>query len=328
VVFLKPLEWIYRFGMGLDRRMTSAEWLSCPTISVGNLAMGGRGKTPLVIYLANSLSRMNVEVVVLTRGYGRTLTTPFFLTRDVPQFSAEQSGDEALEIFLRTNTAVLVGASRVKNFRDFERKYPGRPGLKRVVILDDGFQHWALHRDLDIVLVHRSDFSDSVLPLGPLREDSSALSRAHWVFEEEVDFRRNIKFHGIQPVPGEKIGVLTTRAPSSRSTEALKIQYPNCELVEMHLPDHASQSEMLRALEKFDGEKLILGWKEAVKVVDLAALKNGQWDQLSVSLGARRFQVILAELELEFLQAQTKQSFEERLRKLVQDSVHRLDASK
>ena len=183
MVFLKPFEWIYRICLGLDRRMTSAEWLNYPTISVGNIAMGGRAKTPFVLFLAKLLEQKGCEVLVLTRGYGRKSSDPYFLTRDTLRPQVDASGDEALEIFLRSNAHVLVGSKRLGNFRNYDQKFPPKIGVRRVILLDDGFQHWAIHRDLDVVLVHRSDFSESVLPSGSLREVPEALRRAELVFE-------------------------------------------------------------------------------------------------------------------------------------------------
>jgi len=128
-----------------DSGILRARKLAGPVISVGNISAGGAGKTPLVILLGELLKQRGVAFDVLSRGYGRA-------TRGVrlvdPSGSAEEFGDEPLLIARRLECSVVVGESRCEAGIFAEKKFG--PQLH---ILDDGFQHRSLARDLDIVLL-------------------------------------------------------------------------------------------------------------------------------------------------------------------------------
>ena len=156
-----------------DRGFLRARRLAGPVVSVGNISAGGAGKTPFVIVLGELLKQRGVGFDVLSRGYGRS-------TRGVrlvdPNGSAEECGDEPLMIARRLKCPVVVGESRYQAGVFAEKKFG--PQLH---ILDDGFQHRSLARDLDIVLVTFEDLKDDLLPTGRLRERVKSLDRAHVV---------------------------------------------------------------------------------------------------------------------------------------------------
>jgi tetraacyldisaccharide 4'-kinase len=149
-------------------------------ISIGNLSVGGAGKTPLVICLARLLAREGFRVDVLSRGYGRSERT---VERVDGAGSVQQYGDEPLLIARSTGVPVYVGASRYEAglLAESEQRVQG------VHLLDDGFQHRQLGRNLDIVLVHRSDLQERLLPAGRLREPLSSLLRADVIVLREED---------------------------------------------------------------------------------------------------------------------------------------------
>lgn len=153
-----------------DRGLLPVRRLAGPVVSVGNISAGGAGKTPFVILLGELLKQRGVSFDVLSRGYGRA-------TRGVrlvnPNGSAEEFGDEPLLIGRRLDCPVVVGESRYQGGLFAEQRFG--PQLH---ILDDGFQHRALARDLDIVLLTPEDLKDSMLPAGRLREPLHSLSRA------------------------------------------------------------------------------------------------------------------------------------------------------
>ncbi len=153
-----------------DRGTLPARRLQGPVISVGNLAVGGAGKTPFVILLGGMLKAQGIALDVLSRGYGRR-------TRGVaivnPEGAAAEFGDEPLLIARRLGVPVVVGEDRVAAGRVAEKSFGARLHL-----LDDGFQHRALARNLDIVLVGPNDARDRLLPAGRLREPLAALRRA------------------------------------------------------------------------------------------------------------------------------------------------------
>jgi tetraacyldisaccharide 4'-kinase len=153
-----------------DRRVLRARHLQGPVISVGNLSVGGSGKTPFVILLGELLKSRGVEFDVLSRGYGRK--TRGVLLVD-PGGSSGEFGDEPLLIARRLEVPIVVGEDRYQAGLFAEAKFG--PHLH---LLDDGFQHRALARDFDIVLVSADDSRDELLPAGRLRESRRALRRA------------------------------------------------------------------------------------------------------------------------------------------------------
>lgn len=184
---LDVLAWGYGAGVRLRGALYDAGLLrgerveGLRVISVGNLNVGGTGKTPAVLYLAELLVREGKRVGILTRGYGRGSKEPVTFTGAGPLPSVEEAGDEPLLLARRCPEArLLVGADR----RMLARRARDEFGLE-VVLLDDGFQHRKLARDEDVVVVDEAvGFGNGrMLPRGPLREPLSGLSRAtlFWV---------------------------------------------------------------------------------------------------------------------------------------------------
>ena len=153
-----------------DRGMLSSRRLEQPVVSVGNLSVGGSGKTPFVIALGELMRARGIRFDVLARGYGRKTRGVFAVN---PDGNAADFGDEPLLIARRLGVPVVVGESRYAAGRVAERKLQSQ-----LHILDDGFQHRSLARDFDIVLMTERDFSDRMLPSGRLREPLSSLARA------------------------------------------------------------------------------------------------------------------------------------------------------
>lgn len=180
--WLLPLVPLYAAGLALKNRRyhgdkSPLKRLNWPVISVGNLSVGGSGKTPVVIRLLELLREEGIPADVLSRGYKRSTRQT---ERVSPEGDAARYGDEPLLIARQTGAPVYVGPSRYQSGRLAEREIPdpGNP-VPRLHILDDGFQHRQLARDLDIVVLHASDFQELLLPAGRLREPLSALRRAH-----------------------------------------------------------------------------------------------------------------------------------------------------
>jgi tetraacyldisaccharide 4'-kinase len=160
----------------------AAQRLSWPVVSIGNLSVGGAGKTPLVICLARLLERDGFRPDVLSRGYGRSSKE---IERVDSAGDEKRFGDEPLLIARAAGVPVYVGASRYQAglMAEAELKGEGR----RVHLLDDGFQHRQLARDVDIVVMHRSDLHDRLLPAGRLREPLSSLERADVIVLRQED---------------------------------------------------------------------------------------------------------------------------------------------
>jgi tetraacyldisaccharide 4'-kinase len=149
--------------------------LDVPVISVGNLTMGGTGKTPCVLRLAELLRERGRNPGILTRGYGRTSPTPVLALPLGAAVRTEESGDEP-QIFLRARVApVGIGADRHRAGTLLREKFGAD-----VMLLDDGFQHVKLARDFDVVLLDALNpfGGGEVFPMGRLREPMDALARA------------------------------------------------------------------------------------------------------------------------------------------------------
>jgi tetraacyldisaccharide 4'-kinase len=179
---LLPLNPIYRLGLGWrERRLRSGREpvnrLRFPVVSVGNLSMGGAGKTPFAIALARALTGRGFAVDVLSRGYGRRSEAP---TRVRLDGSVEEFGDEPLVIAHQAVVPVYVARQRHEAGMLAEAYADQNPSdlRPRVHILDDGFQHRQLYRDVDILLLNREDCNDRLLPGGNLRESRNAIHRA------------------------------------------------------------------------------------------------------------------------------------------------------
>jgi tetraacyldisaccharide 4'-kinase len=193
---LLPLVPLYAAAVGAKNLAYARGWkhanrLAGPVVSIGNLSVGGSGKTPLTIRLAELLQQQGIAVDVLSRGYGRGSPE---VRRVDPAGSADDFGDEPLLIAQATGVPVYVGSSRYAAGCVAESD----SGVPRVHLLDDGFQHRQLARDVDIVVLHRSDFSERLLPAGRLREPFSSLSRAQIVVlrEEDRDLLAELRARG------------------------------------------------------------------------------------------------------------------------------------
>src|SRR5208282_972386 len=167
-----------------DSGRAPVQRLRLPVISVGNLSVGGSGKTPFVQTLGRWLQAQGIGYDVLSRGYGRSSQG---VLRVDPAGPASLYGDEPLLLARTLEAPVFVGEERYRAGLEAET-YQGRgPQSKRtrVHILDDGFQHRCLHRDFDIVLLGHGDLRASLLPFGRLREPLSSLGRASAVVAPE-----------------------------------------------------------------------------------------------------------------------------------------------
>jgi tetraacyldisaccharide 4'-kinase len=154
-----------------DRCVLKAVRVPLLVVSVGNIETGGTGKTPFTMALADELYHRGCKIAIVTRGYKGSLKGPIIVT---PQHAHEEVGDEALLMARRMKAPVIKSPDRIRGalfaYVHLDAK---------IIILDDGFQHRRLKRDLDIVLVSRDITRERLLPAGRLREPASSLSRAN-----------------------------------------------------------------------------------------------------------------------------------------------------
>jgi len=160
-----------------DAGLLRAARLPFPVVAIGNLTVGGSGKTPIVSYLAGALLGRGIGVAIASRGYGRTGRAPLLVSDGRRLLAtARDAGDEPVLLARRhPHAAVAVAADRAAA----ARLLPDLP-RPRALLLDDAFQHRAVHRDLNLLLVDAgAPFGNGrILPLGPLREPVSGLRRA------------------------------------------------------------------------------------------------------------------------------------------------------
>ncbi|HEY2037150.1 MAG TPA: tetraacyldisaccharide 4'-kinase, partial [Steroidobacteraceae bacterium] len=168
---LQPLSWLYGGVVSARRAAYKRGWLQShaiakPVIVVGNLTVGGTGKTPLTIWLANHLRQHGVEVGLVSRGYGREQSGLRVVTANS---SWQEVGDEPVILHRRTGCMTLVASDRVAAARELVARGAN------VILADDGLQHLRMRRDCEIIVIDgaRGFGNGRVLPAGPLRESGS-----------------------------------------------------------------------------------------------------------------------------------------------------------
>lgn len=295
LAILRPLSALYS-RLAVSRRQRSldnpsASWQPpVPLIVVGNVTLGGTGKTPMVIWLVKHLQSRGLRVGVISRGYGgKPASLPWRVqpTRDGP----EQVGDEPLLIASRCQVPVVI---------DPDRSRAGRYLLEHasvdVIISDDGLQHYRMGRTLEVIMIdHARGLGNArCLPEGPLREPPGRLEQADLLVrtgaEADADGAFAMRLQATELVnmkTGERLRPTEWRAPP-RVQAVAGIGNPerfcktleNLGLVpEIHaFADHAQYNE--HSFTAFDhGEPLIMTEKDAVKCAGFA---RDNWWYLSV----------------------------------------------
>lgn len=178
LALLRPLEALYRRVVTRKRaRFLSGESASyrapVPVIVVGNITIGGTGKTPMILWLIEHCRRQGLKVGVVSRGYGAE--PPRLPWRVEASQSAEQAGDEPLLIVQRTGVPLMIDPDRSRAVQALLASEP-----LDLILCDDGMQHYRLARDLELVLIDaaRGLGNGRCLPAGPLREPAERLQEA------------------------------------------------------------------------------------------------------------------------------------------------------
>lgn len=317
---------LYRVGLWAQVRVNAR------VISVGGLESGGLGKTPVVAWLAERLE----NTTILTRGYGGSATVhPCLVHADTPSYLC---GDEAH--FLRNrlkNVPVVVDPQRVRAARWIcerlalvtPKPHEGEPAQKQpLLILDDGFQHQALARDLEIVVV-RPQPPEALLPLGQRREPLSSLHRAHLIWCHEngtegevgwwrphttaMEVRSRLRLVGVRPLAGGELFPLDGLASKPgwglvtgiAHPERVPISLNNAGISTQHhwiFPDHHPfEEEELRQLELEASQRglqaLLTTEKDGARLEGWASRARLPWyvlqTQLEVLEGEERLRSLL-----------------------------------
>ncbi|MDP2560281.1 tetraacyldisaccharide 4'-kinase [Psychrobium sp. 1_MG-2023] len=161
------------YKLGIKKRIT----LPVPVIVVGNITVGGNGKTPVVVWLAKLLTEQGFNVGVISRGYGGQSREPLIVRVNT---SAEVCGDEPKLIVNQTGCLMAVGADRISTAKLLLEYAEKKNSALDIIISDDGLQHYRLDRQSEIVVVdgERRFGNECLLPMGPLREGKWRLGQA------------------------------------------------------------------------------------------------------------------------------------------------------
>lgn len=260
-----------------DRGTLRARRLQGPTISVGNLSVGGAGKTPFVILLGQLLQARGIIFDVLSRGYGRASRGVGFVAA---KGSPREFGDEPLLIARHLGVPVVVGEDRYAAGVAAEQKFG-----PRLHVLDDGFQHRALARDFDIVLVTGDDLHDKLLPAGRLREPLAALRRADAVVlssavkAEDLPLQKQLVWRTRRDIvlgdpPAAPVAFCAIARPKQFF---LQLRFVGCEpAAEAAFRDHHTYTDsdirdLLQLRERCQAGGFVTTEKDAINLGDLAS---------------------------------------------------------
>jgi len=288
---LLPLSLLFRLLAALRARLFRAgvlrsERLPVPVVVVGNIFIGGTGKTPLTIWLAQALRAAGLHPGVISRGHGGKESAP----REVTLASSPvEVGDEPLLIAARAGCPVFVGRRRAEAGRALLAAHPEVD----VLIADDGLQHYALARDVEIVLFDGRGVGNGwTLPAGPLREPPSRRRDVTVVNAPEITpalaravggrpFRMRLEGGMAEPLPGGAAVPLPSLA-GKRLAAAAGIGNPGrffamlrshgLDFAELPLPDHHDFLD--RPFDAVDADVILITEKDAVKCRQLDNLKD------------------------------------------------------
>lgn len=246
---LKPLSWLYGGVTGFrnwlfDHGVLSQEEFQVPVVSVGNITVGGTGKTPHVEYILGMLA-MDYKIAVLSRGYKRK-TRGFILANN--HSTPRSIGDEPLQIYRKFGSKVKVAVceSRKKGITEILRQFPDL----QLIVLDDAFQHRYVKPKVSILLMDysRPVYEDHLLPLGRLRESGSQVGRADMVIVTKCP-------ENLQPLEYR----LITKKLDLMSFQKLYFSRFSYSQLEPVFPDDDPYNVTLGSLSERDGVFLVTG---------------------------------------------------------------------
>lgn len=251
----------------------------CPIIVVGNITVGGTGKTPLVIWLTQYLKKAGYKPAIITRGYqGKIKNTPHLV---VKKDLAQDVGDEAKLLFLRCQCPVMVGANRVASVTKLLTDTNCN-----IIISDDGLQHYALGRNLEIAIIDSSrHFGNGFcLPAGPLREPISRLEKVDHIvtnnnsqehkedmqtlmegFYNLTKFNLKLSEEKIHELKNQTVHAIAGIGNPERFFALLKTE--NFNIIPHPFPDHYQFTPKDFSFK--DSYPIIMTEKDAVKCLDL-----------------------------------------------------------
>lgn len=276
-VLLQPAAYIFQTLVALRRiayrrGLLAQEVISVPVVVIGNITVGGTGKTPLVAWLAQQLREAGYSPGIVSRGYGGTENRYPRMVNEAS--SVAEVGDEALVLARQTQAPICICIDRVAAARHLLAEAD-----VNIVIADDGLQHYRLARDLEIAVLDgdRMLGNGRFLPAGPLRESPDRLREVDLVLVNgEVDYPSGYAF---SLVPDEALALNTTRARALGEFSGVRVWAVAgignparfCKMLEsfdieplsVDIPDHGVIS--LEALRRKEAYPILMTEKDAVK---------------------------------------------------------------
>ena len=273
--FLWPIEVLYKLAWLVRRSLFALGFiqthkLKATVIVVGNVVAGGGGKTPLTMAIVQRLTQQGHHVGVVSRGYGRAQDQVQLVNA---QSTADQVGDEPLLIFQKCHVPVSVGGKRVAAAERLLRQHPNI----RFIVCDDGLQHTALQRDIEICVMDSMGIGNGhLLPAGPLREPwprpvDLLLHTQHKTLSEGFESTRQLSEHAINGL-GQTVELTALQNQfvevvcgiAKPQAFANMLSKRGIQIAELHaLPDHANFSNWQASQPHL---KLLCTEKDAIKL--------------------------------------------------------------
>ncbi len=280
--WLLPFAWLYGFIARRRRARLSAkaQRLPVPVIVVGNISLGGTGKTPFVIWLVERLREWGYMPGVISRGYGAE--APQYPMAVHGESNPAYCGDEPLLMARRLNVPVVVDPDRSAAGRFLLAQNPG----VNVLVTDDGLQHYRLARDLEICVVDgtRGLGNHALLPAGPLREPSSRLNEVQltvinggvWHSESPVQAYMRLLINEAQAFTGAREPLAAYKGQAVHAVAGIghperffgQLRAQGIEVIPHAFPDHHAFSA--KDLDFGDSRPVLMTEKDAVKCVAFA----------------------------------------------------------
>ncbi len=284
---LWPLAQLFCTLVRLRQQLYRWHWLksqalAVPVIVVGNISLGGNGKTPVVQILTRVLRQHGHNVGILTRGYKSDFEHQSLLL--APGETSEHAGDEANMLSEQCQCPIGLGADRVRVGQQLLQQYPQID----LLVADDGLQHYALQRDVEIIVLRQqANGNGFCLPAGPLREPLQRLDQADLVIDRDgsdIEEQLGRCWNLQQPKQSRELGSFAGQPLQALAAIGFpqlffaQLQAQGLEVTGVAYPDHYAFSE--RDIEPYLDRPLLITHKDAVKLRSFAV--DNDWDNIWV----------------------------------------------
>jgi tetraacyldisaccharide 4'-kinase len=313
--FLRPLSWIFRALVAIRAALYQRDGIplqsAIPVVVVGNITVGGSGKTPLLIALAEELKRRGHRVGIVSRGYGGSSSQ--YPLRVTTETSSDHCGDEPAMLAKKLALPVVVDPKRTRAIALLanDKNY-----ACDVILSDDGLQHYAMSRDIEIVVVDAArGFGNGLcLPAGPLREPLSRLKEVDFLVSNGEDSQRCLPLsYSFVPMTLEPVACVNMRSGERVATKDFfrkqmvhgvaaignpqrffdSLRTMGSQVIEHPFPDHHRYTP--RDLNFGDALPVIMTEKDAVKCHGFS-LRNAWYVEVKVCLPASFLEAVIEKI--------------------------------